>query len=383
MADKDYYSILGVARGANEADLKAAYRKLAMQHHPDRNPGDAKAEARFKDINEAYDILKDPQKRAAYDRYGHEAFQNGGNGGSPFGAGGPGAGFEGNFEDLFEDLMGGLFGQGGFGGTGPRTTRSRTARGADLRYNLELSLAEAFTGTKKQISFPTTIGCTTCDGSGAKPGSKPTSCGTCGGNGTVFMRQGFFQMSRTCPDCGGTGQVIKDKCKDCHGAGRIRKTKTLDVTIPVGVDDGTRLRLAGEGEAGAAGGPAGDLFVFVQLAKHPVFGRDGTNLLVDMPVSALDAMLGTEHTLPTLDGHDTTVKVPAGTQPGDVLRLHGLGMPGLGRPRDKGDLLVRIQVEVPTQLTKPQRETLDALRGELAMGRKQRGFMDNLKKIFK
>jgi molecular chaperone DnaJ len=382
MANKDYYATLGVDRDADDAALKSAYRKLAMQYHPDRNPGDAKAEAKFKEINEAYDVLKDGQKRAAYDRFGPEAFQQGGGGAGPFGGGG--AGFEGNFEDLFEDLMGGLFGGGGFGASGgPRTTRSRTARGSDLRYNLEVTLAQAYAGTKAQISFPTTVPCATCDGSGAKPGSKPITCGTCQGNGTVFMRQGFFQMSRTCPDCGGNGQVIKDKCKDCHGAGRVRKTKTLDVTIPVGVDTGTRLRLASEGEAGTAGGPAGDLFVFVQVAKHPVFGRDGANLLVDLPVSALDAMLGTELSLPMLDGSQTTVKVPAGTQPGDVLRLHGLGMPNLGRARDKGDLLVKVQVEIPTQLSKTQRENLETLRNELAMGRKQRGFMDNLKKLFK
>lgn len=377
---RDYYEILGVAKGADEAALKTAYRKMAMQYHPDRNPNDKGAEAKFKEINEAYDVLKDPQKRAAYDRFGHDAFKNGG-GGNPFGGGqggGGGFGFEGNFEDLFEDLMGGLFGGGG----PQQTRRTHVSRGADLRYNMEVSLEQAYTGTKIDISFPTTISCETCKGSGAKAGSKPVTCATCGGNGNVHFRQGFFQMSRTCPDCGGSGQVIKDKCKDCHGSGRVRKTKKLQVNIPAGVDDGTRLRLAGEGEAGTHGGPAGDLFVFLQVKPHPLFKRDAMALHIDVPVSMIDAALGTEVEIPTVEGGRTTLRVPAGTQPGETLKLPGFGMPALSRPRDKGDLLARVQVEVPTSLTKRQRETLTELREELAATRGVEGFRAKLRKFW-
>lgn len=382
---RDYYQILGVERGADDATLKSAYRKKAMEFHPDRNPNDKSAEAKFKEINEAYDALKDPQKRAAYDRFGHDAFQNGGGGNARGQGANPGAGFSGgfsgfeggNFEDIFEDLMGGLF-----GGGGAQSRRSHVARGADLRYNLEVSLKEAFTGTKVDLKFPTTISCETCHGSGAKPGSKPTTCETCGGRGNVTFRQGFFQMNRTCPDCGGTGQVIKDKCKDCHGSGRVRSTKKLQVTIPAGVDDGTRLRLAGEGEAGTHGGPAGDLFVFVTMAAHPIFKRDGIHLHMDVPVSMVDAALGSEVKVPTADGGKTTVKIPAGSQPGDKVRLPGLGMPALGRPRDKGDLIANIQVSVPTRLDKAQKAALESLRTSLEPSRAESSFMSKMKKFW-
>lgn len=376
---RDYYEILGVDKGADEAALKSAYRKMAMKFHPDRNPGDKSAEAKFKEINEAYDVLKDPQKRAAYDRFGHEGFQRAGghHAGGGFGGGGFGNGFEGNFEDLFEDLMGGLF-----GGGGPQSRRSHVSRGADLRYNVEISLEEAFSGTKLDVSYPTTVACEVCRGSGAKPGTKPVTCPTCHGAGNIQFRQGFFQMSRTCPDCGGTGQVIKDKCTACHGAGRVRKTKKLNVNIPAGVDDGTRLRLAGEGEAGAHGGEAGDLYVFISVKPHALFKRDGLNLFLEVPVGMIDAALGTELDIPTVDGGKTTLKVPAGTQPGETLRLPGFGMPALSRPRDKGDLMVRMQVEVPSRLTKHQKEVLEGLRGDLETTRGVEGFRSRLRKFW-
>lgn len=388
---RDYYDILGVSRTADEAALKSAYRKKAMQYHPDRNPGDKTAEAHFKEVNEAYDVLKDAQKRAAYDRFGHEAFAGGGMGGArgphggAGGAGGFGAGFgrgqqgfhfEGNFEDLFEDLMGGIF-------SGQQQTRkSHTQRGADLRYNLEISLQDAYTGTKVDLSFPTTIVCETCQGSGAKEGSKPVACGTCNGSGNVTFRQGFFQMSRTCPDCGGTGQQIKDKCKDCGGSGRKRTTKKLQVSIPAGVDDGTRLRLAGEGEAGTHGGPTGDLYVFVSIANHPLFARDGMHLHLEVPVNMVDAALGTEIQIPTPEGGKTTLKIPAGSQPGDTVRLPGFGMPAMGRPKDKGDIVAHLQVTVPQNLNKKQKDALEALRADLEPGRAESSFFSKLRKFW-
>lgn len=388
---KDFYKILGVEKAADEAALKAAYRKRAMEFHPDRNPGNKEAEAKFKDVNEAYDVLRDPQKRAAYDRFGSAAFEGGMGGRGPsaganpfeggFGGFGQGQGFEGNFEDLFEDLMGGLFGQEMGGGT-QATKRSRASRGADLRYNLEVTLAQVMTGTKAKIAYPTTQTCKTCDGSGAKKGTKPVTCTTCNGQGTIFMRQGFFQLSRTCPDCSGTGQIVKEKCSDCHGAGRTRTTKQLDITVPVGVDEGTRLRLAGEGEAGTGGAPNGDLFVFISVASHPLFKRDGLNLELTVPVGMLDAALGIELELPLLNEVKTTLKIPAGTQPGERVKLHGLGLPALGRPRDCGDVVAQIQVEIPTNLSKAHKDQLATLKAELKPGRAQEGFASRLKKLW-
>ncbi len=382
---RDYYEILGVARSADEAALKSAYRKKAMEFHPDRNPGNKDAETKFKEVNEAYDVLKDAQKRAAYDRFGHNAFAQGGMGGARgpqgggFGQGQGGFHFEGNFEDLFEDLMGGIF--GGAGGQ-QQTRKSHTQRGSDLRYNLEVSLKDAYTGSKVDLKYPTTISCETCKGSGAKEGSKPVTCGTCNGSGNVTFRQGFFQMSRTCPDCGGVGQQIKDKCKDCAGSGRVRSTKKLQVTIPAGVDDGTRLRLAGEGEAGTHGGPAGDLYVFVSIANHPLFARDGIHLHLEVPVNMVDAALGTELQIPTPEGGKTTLKIPSGSQPGDTVRLPGLGMPAMGRPKDKGDIVAHLQVTVPQNLSKKQKEQLESLRSELEPGRAEAGFMSKLRKFW-
>ena len=383
---RDYYNILGVERGATDAALKSAYRKKAMEFHPDRNPGNKDAEAKFKEINEAYDVLKDPQKRAAYDRFGPEAFAGGGMGGARGPQGGQGFGqgqgqggfhFEGNFEDIFEDLMGGLF-----GGSGQQSRKSHVQRGADLRYNLEVSLKDACTGTKVDLKFPTTIACETCNGSGAKPGSKPQTCGTCAGSGNVTFRQGFFQMSRTCPDCGGTGQVIKDKCKDCAGTGRVRHTKKIQVNIPAGVDDGTRLRLAGEGEAGTHGGPAGDLYVFVQMAPHPLFARDGQHLHIEVPVNMYDAALGAELQVPTPEGGKTTLKIPAGSQPNDKVRLPGLGMPAMGRPKEKGDIVAHLHVSVPQHLSKAQKEALTTLRDAQEPGRAESSFTSKLKKFW-
>jgi len=375
---RDYYDILGVPRDADDAALKSAYRKKAMQHHPDRNPGDKDAEAKFKDITEAYDVLKDPQKRAAYDRLGHDAFQHGGGAGP---APGGGFAFDGNFEDLFEDLMGNIFG-GGMGNTQQAGRRTRVAKGADLRYNLDVTLDQAYHGAKADLTYPTSVVCETCDGNGAKPGSKPTTCPACRGQGTVSFRQGFFQMSRTCPECGGSGEIIKDKCPTCGGAGRRRQVKTLQVSIPPGVDDGTRLRLAGEGEAGAHGGPSGDLFVFVSMKPHPLFQRDGAHLHLEVPVSAVDAMLGTDVQVPTPDGGRATLKIHPGTQPGDVVKLPGHGMPALNRPRERGDLLARIQVSVPTKLDKRQKALLEELRAGLEPTREQSGFSARLKKFW-
>lgn len=379
---RDYYEILGVPKGASEEELKRAYRKLAMEHHPDRNAGNKESEAKFKEATEAYDVLKDPQKRAAYDRYGPQAFQQGGGnpfgGQNPFGGGGGPGGFEfnGNFEDIFEDLMGGMFG-------GQQSRRRTSNRGADLRYNLEVTLAQAFTGLESQVTFTTAMTCETCHGSGAKPGSKPTPCGNCGGSGNVTFRQGFFTMTRTCPECNGQGTLIKDPCPDCKGSGHTRRNKTLTITVPAGVDDGTRLRLAGEGEAGGHGATAGDLYVFISLAHHPLYQRDGTDLHANIPLPFTDAILGTEIDLPPLTGTGKiSVKVPEGTQPGAVLRLRGQGMPELGNPRQRGDMLVHLQVEHPTKPTKKQKELLEQLKAEWSTTRHEKSFKETLKSLF-
>jgi molecular chaperone DnaJ len=394
---RDYYETLGISKGADDAAIKAAYRRLAMQYHPDRNAGNKDAEAKFKEINEAYDVLKDPQKKAAYDRMGHSAFQQGaqggygpGGGGNPFGGGrnpfegmggGPGGsgGFEfnGNFEDLFEDILGGMF-----GGGQQQTRRTRVSRGADLRYNLQITLEQAYKGYETKVSFPTLVTCETCHGNGAKPGTKPVTCPTCNGAGSVQFRQGFFSMSRPCPDCEGTGQVVKDKCPDCKGRGRKQETRTLTVKVPPGVDDGTRLRLAGEGEAGTSGGPAGDLFVFLSVTPHPLFTREGPDLLLDLPLSVFDALLGTQVEVPTPDGGKTTVTVPENTAPETVLRLRGKGMPHLGSPRSHGDLLLRVGVHMPAKLSKKQRDTLAELRDEVPAPAQPESFRKRLAKFW-
>jgi molecular chaperone DnaJ len=363
----DYYDILGLERGADDAALKSAYRKLAMQYHPDRNPGDAAAESKFKSVSEAYDILKDPQKRAAYDRYGKAAFEQGG-----FGGGGQ-AGFS-DIGDIFETIFGSAFGgQAGGGRRGPQ-------RGADLRYDLEITLEDAFHGKKTDINVDVSAACDTCDGSGAKPG---TSVRPCGGRGQVRSQQGFFVVERACPTCSGTGQVIADPCGACRGEGRVDKRKTLEVAIPPGVDDGTRIRLSGEGEAGARGAPAGDLYIFLHVRRHSVFEREGTTLFARVPVSFTKAALGGTITVPGLDRVGHEIRIPAGIQSGKQIRQRGAGMPVLNG-RGSGDLVVQIDVETPTKLTAKQKELLEAFR-ETETGEEcpqSQGFFDRIRTMW-
>jgi molecular chaperone DnaJ len=348
MAKADFYETLGVSREADEKALKSAYRKLAMQYHPDRNPGDADAEARFKEVNEAYETLKDPQKRAAYDRFGHAAFENGGMGGMGGGFGAAGAG---GFSDIFEDIFGEMMG-------GARSRRGGgRERGADLRYNMEITLEEAYAGKTAQIRVPSSITCETCSGSGAKPGSSPVTCSTCGGAGRVRAASGFFSIERTCPACNGRGQTIEDPCPDCHGEGRVTQERSLSVNIPAGIEDGTRIRLAGEGEAGFRGGPTGDLYIFISVKPHEFFQRDGADLYCKVPISMTKAALGGHFEVATMDGAYTRVKVPEGTQSGRQFRLKGKGMPVL-RQAAMGDLYIQIVVETPQSLSKRQRELL-------------------------
>ncbi len=346
MAKRDYYEILGVGKGADEAELKAAFRKQAIKFHPDKNPGDKTAEARFKELNEAYQALGDPQKRAAYDRFGHAAFENGGPGAGGF-SGDFGSSMADIFDDLFGEMMGGRRGGG----------RATQNRGADLRYNLEITLEDAFAGKNETLKVPSAITCDACGGSGAKAGSKPKKCATCGGMGRVRASQGFFAIERTCPTCQGRGEVIDNPCASCAGAGRVTRERTLAVNIPAGVEDGTRIRLAGEGEAGVRGGPSGDLYIFLSLKPHPFFQRDGADLFCRVPISMVQAALGGEITVPTVDGGDAKVKVPEGTQSGKQFRLRGKGMPVL-RSRDVGDLYIQALVETPQNLTRRQRELL-------------------------
>lgn len=346
MSKRDYYEVLGVTKTATEVELKGAFRKLAMQHHPDKNPGNKEAEIKFKEINEAYQVLSDPQKRAAYDRFGHAAFANGGGPG--------GAGFDGNFSDFMSDIFDTFFGdqraRGARGGSGRE-------RGADMRYNLEITLEEAYEGKTATIKIPTSVTCEGCAGSGAKPGSKPKQCPTCAGYGRVRAAQGFFSIERTCPNCHGRGEIIDDPCSQCGGAGRITRERTLSVAVPAGVEDGTRIRLAGEGEAGLRGGPAGDLYIFLSIKPHTFFQRDGADLFCRAPISMVTAALGGEVSMPTMDGSDAKVKIPAGTQTGKQFRLRGKGMPVL-RSRDFGDLYVQVVVETPQNLSRRQRELL-------------------------
>jgi len=345
MAKRCYYETLSVERAASDSDIKAAFRKQAMQWHPDRNPGDKNAEHRFKEVNEAYEVLKDPDKRAAYDRFGHAAFEHGAGMG---GAHGFGADFGTAFSDLFE----GIFGMSSGRGRG-----SGRERGADLRYNMEIALQEAYAGKTAQIRIPTSVTCEACSGSGAKLGTKPKACPTCGGHGKIRHAQGFFTLERTCLNCQGRGQVIESPCASCAGSGRVTRERTLSVNIPPGVEDGTRIRLAGEGEAGVRGGPSGDLYIFLSIGAHPFFQREGADLHCRVPVSLVTAALGGEFEVPTIDGGKTRVKVPEGTQSGKRFRLQGKGMPVL-RARQTGDMYVQVAVETPQNLTKRQRELL-------------------------
>ena len=345
MSKRDYYEVLGVAKGATADDLKKAYRKLAMQFHPDRNPNDPTAEQKFREVNEAYDLLKDDQKRAAYDRYGHAAFEQGGRGGGGGGDHPFGGGFADIFDEMFGEFMGGRRGGGA------------AARGSDLRYNMEISLEDAFAGKTTHITIPSSAPCEDCKGTGGANGSAPVECGTCRGAGKVRATQGFFTIERVCPTCQGMGRVIKDPCKSCSGAGRVRREKTLQVNIPAGVEDGTRIRLAGEGEAGLRGSPPGDLYIFLAIAPHRFFQREGANIHCRVPIPMPTAALGGTIEVPTIDGGRAKITVPPGTQTGQQFRLKGRGMSVLRSPA-RGDLFIQANVETPVNLTKRQQELL-------------------------
>ncbi|MCI4662655.1 MAG: molecular chaperone DnaJ [Neomegalonema sp.] len=353
MSKRDYYDILGVSRDASDDDLKKAYRKLAKELHPDRNKDDPTVESRFKEVNEAYDVLKDRQKRSAYDQFGHAAFSEGGGGGAGgFRPSGGGADFSSAFSDIFDDLFGGEFG-GRRGGAGART------RGSDLRYNLTINLEDAFHGKAEQITAPGAVSCEACTGTGSAGGAAPSVCPTCSGMGKVRAQQGFFTIERSCPTCGGRGQIIKNPCSSCNGAGLVQKDRSLNVQIPKGVEDGTRIRLAGEGEPGVRGGTPGDLYIFVSIKPHPLFKRDGADLFCEVPVPFIEAAVGGSVEVPTIDGGKTRVAIPAGTQSGKQLRLRGKGMPTLRGGRT-GDLYLEILVETPINLTSKQKDLLRA-----------------------
>jgi molecular chaperone DnaJ len=374
MAKRDYYEVLGVSKSASSDEIKKAYRRLAMKHHPDRNKEDSDgSEKRFKEAKEAYEVLKDDQKRAAYDQFGHDGLRGG--------PGGPGGGFgaEG-FGDIFGDVFGDIFGGGRRGGGGPQVFR-----GADLGYELKLDLETAVAGDSVTIDVPTQVGCETCGGSGAKKGSDPVKCTTCGGVGQVRMQQGFFSIQQTCPACKGVGTTISDPCTDCHGRGRVRKTRTLSVKVPAGVDDGDRIRLSGEGEAGRNGGPSGDLYVEIRVKPHKIFEREGSNISCEVPVSIATATLGGEVELPTLDGN-VSLKIPAGTQSGKLFRLRGKGVTTV-RDHRQGDLFAMVAVETPVHLTAKQRELLEKFDESLRAGGEKHspragGWIDTVKRFF-
>jgi molecular chaperone DnaJ len=351
MSKRDYYDVLGAPKGASADELKKAYRKKAKELHPDRNSDNPNAEAQFKEVNEAYDILKDANKKAAYDRYGHAAFEGGMGGGRSGGGYGGGGDFSSAFSDVFDDLFGDFMGGGRGGG------RQRSTRGADLRYNMRISLEDAFTGAQKTINVPTSVQCNSCSGTGAEGGSEPATCPTCSGMGKVRATQGFFTVERTCPTCSGAGQIIKNPCKSCSGQGRTEKDRTLSVNIPAGVETGTRIRLSGEGEAGLRGGTSGDLYIFIEVAPHEIFQREGNNLFCRVPVSMAAAALGGDIEVPTIDGGRSRVKVPAGSQSGRQMRLRAKGMPAV-RSNQVGDMFIELAVETPVNLTIRQKELL-------------------------
>jgi molecular chaperone DnaJ len=351
MSKRDYYDVLGAPKGASADELKKAYRKKAKELHPDRNSDNPNAEAQFKEVNEAYDILKDANKKAAYDRYGHAAFEGGMGGGRSGGGYGGGGDFSSAFSDVFDDLFGDFMGGGRGGG------RQRSTRGADLRYNMRISLEDAFTGAQKTINVPTSVQCNSCSGTGAEGGSEPATCPTCSGMGKVRATQGFFTVERTCPTCSGAGQIIKNPCKSCSGQGRTEKDRALSVNIPAGVETGTRIRLSGEGEAGLRGGTSGDLYIFIEVAPHEIFQREGNNLFCRVPVSMAAAALGGDIEVPTIDGGRSRVKVPAGSQSGRQMRLRAKGMPAV-RSNQVGDMFIELAVETPVNLTIRQKELL-------------------------
>ena len=355
MPDEDLYELLGIERGADPAAIKSAYRKLAMKFHPDRNPGDDAAEKKFKDINAAYEVLKDEQKRAAYDRFGHAAFEQGGPGG---GGGGFEGGFGSGFADIFDEMFGDFGGRGRRGGGGA----GGAARGADLRFDMDVTLEQAFAGDKTTIRVPSSEGCTSCKGTGSDGGKAPVTCDTCDGHGRVRAQSGFFTVERTCPTCGGQGQTIKDPCRSCGGTGRTTKEKTLNVTIPAGVEDGMRIRLSGEGQAGLRGAPSGDLYLFITVAPHRLFQRDGANIFCRVPIPMTTAALGGIIEVPTVDGGRARITLPAGTQTGNRFRLSGKGMSVL-RSDQRGDMFVEAAVETPVNLTKKQKDLLKDFAG--------------------
>jgi molecular chaperone DnaJ len=355
MAKRDYYEVLGVSKGASADEIKKGYRTKAKELHPDRNADKPDAEAQFKEVNEAYDVLKDADKKAAYDRFGHAAFDGGMAGGGRAGGygGRPGQGdFASAFSDVFEDLFGDFMGGQRAGGG-----RSRASRGSDLRYNLRISLEEAFAGLNKQITVPSSVACGSCNGTGSEAGAEPTTCPTCSGMGKVRAQQGFFTVERTCPTCSGMGQIVKNPCRTCGGAGRQQKDRALSVNIPAGVETGTRIRLSGEGEAGMRGGPSGDLYIFIEVSDHALFQRDGIDLFCRVPVSMTRAALGGEIEVPTIDGGRSRVKVPEGSQSGRQMRLRGKGMPQLRGP-GIGDMYIELAVETPVSLTAEQKDLL-------------------------
>ena len=380
MAKRDYYEVLGVSKGASADEIKKGYRKKAKEFHPDRNADNPDAEAKFKEANEAYEILKDAEKKAAYDRYGHAAFEGGMGGGGGRG-GHPGQGdFASAFSDVFDDLFGDFMGGRGGGG------RQRAQRGSDLRYNLQVTLEEAYKGIQKTIQVPTTVSCDSCEGTGGEGGAEPTVCPTCSGMGKVRAQQGFFTVERACPTCSGTGQIISNPCKVCSGHGRVEKNRSLSVNIPAGVETGTRIRLAGEGEAGMRGGPTGDLYIFIDVAQHQIFERDGVNLFCRVPVSMTSAALGGDIEVPTIDGGRSRVKIPAGSQAGRQMRLRSKGMPAL-RGAGQGDMFIEIAVETPVNLTSRQKELLREFEKESAENNPEndsffksvKGFWDSMK----
>ncbi|MDA9855606.1 molecular chaperone DnaJ [Paracoccaceae bacterium] len=348
MSKRDYYEVLGLSKGASADEIKKGYRSKAKELHPDRNTSDPSAESKFKEANEAYDVLKDPERKAAYDRFGHAAFEGGMGGGGGQRQGDFSSAFSDVFDDLFGDFMGG--GQRGGG-------RSRASRGSDLRYNLEISLEDAYSGLQKSINVPTSVQCSPCNGSGAAGGSEPSTCPTCSGMGKVRASQGFFTVERTCPSCSGMGQVISNPCPSCGGQGRSNKDRSLSVNVPAGVETGTRIRLSNEGEAGLRGGPAGDLYIFIEVREHKIFQRDGSSLFCRIPVSMSGAALGGDIEVPTMDGGRSRVKIPAGSQSGRQMRLRGKGMPAI-KSAQKGDMFIEIAVETPVNLTSKQRELL-------------------------